>query len=122
VSHVDCRQLRFRCLHEGCEDEAIPSTSRCLDHVGSTLQEHADEYALQVILCRERSSHELLSRARFAGTCSHLLAAEAWKRVPWLRREALLTVDLRARGVRFPSRHRVAARMAVDPESEELLG
>lgn len=114
--------MKFRCLDPGCGEDAIPSVLRCLEHLGSTTLEYAEEYAVEVLLRRVQASENLMSAARFDGACAYLLANEAWKEIPWLGRDALRLRDPVARGVDFPAYLRVESRSAIDPRSRRLLG
>lgn len=111
--------MKFPCLYPGCDDKAIPSTLRCVDHVGHSTLEYAEEYAFTVLGRRAGAELSFMSAARFEGTCGHLLVSEAWREVSWLSREALRLRDPLARGVQFPTYLRVAA---MNPRSRELLG
>jgi hypothetical protein len=108
----------FDCLYPDCEEEAVFSTLRCVDHLGQTTLEYAEEYAVH-LLTHERSGRALMDRARFDGTRDLLLKREAWRECSWIERAALIDAGVAVNVEVFPCYLRVAA---MDPRSREILG
>lgn len=107
-----------RCRIAGCGAAAVWGGFRCLAHLGPDDElEAAERYAVASALYYGRPDADpLMTDPEFDGLCAWLLERQAWKRHPWLEREALiagtgydlarLPEDLRALAASMPARDR----------------
>lgn len=81
------------CLEPGadCTERAVPSCARCAEHLRPRdVLDYADSYAIASILYYSGDAPEnFMTDGQFDGICSFLLAARAWRVVPWLEKNML---------------------------------
>lgn len=83
----------MRCRHPDCtRDAQTPESLRCADHwAAGDILRWAQHYAVASIVYYGAFEYgPMMSDAEFDGRCAALLAASAWKQIPWLEREMLI--------------------------------
>ena len=73
-----------------CQEEAVPSTVRCTEHLAADRgTAYAEEYAVASILYYQYDK-SMMRDAQFDGLCQWLLDHKIYNPIDWLDRESLI--------------------------------